>query len=139
MPLNGPSCSDRDCWQLRPARNCLAGCQGAASVCARLAAEFCLPLSGLAGPRSVMTAATGGQQGLVPLVPIHLGMGDVLREFLSISPMDMDVNANLIMDWDWVFSHNLRYFFRGGEVDLRSGAPLCKGTRHAHFLPPSRP
>jgi hypothetical protein len=90
-------------------------------ICARLAAELGLPPSGQAGPRSVLTAATGGQQGLVPPVLIHLGLGDVLRESLSISPMDMDVGADLILGWDWISSHDLRHFFREGRVDVRSG------------------
>jgi len=90
-------------------------------ICARLAAELGLPPSGQAGPRSVLTAATGGQQGLVPPVLIHLGLGDVFRESLSISPMDMDVGADLILGWDWISSHDLRHFFREGRVDLQLG------------------
>ena len=90
-------------------------------ICARLAAELGLPPSGQPGPRSVTTAATGGQQGLTPPVLIYLGLGDVLRESLSISPMDMDVGADLILGWDWISSHDLRHLYQAGRVDLRSG------------------
>ena len=90
-------------------------------ICARLAAALGLPPSGQAGPRSVITAATGGQQALAPPVLVHLGLGDVFRESLSISPMDMDVDADLILGWDWISSHDLRHLFQEGRIDLRSG------------------
>jgi hypothetical protein len=54
-------------------------------------------------------------------VQIYLGLGDVFRESLSISPMDMDVDADLILGWDWISSHDLRHLFQEGSVDLRSG------------------
>ena len=90
-------------------------------ICARLAAELGLQPSGQAGPQSVTTAATGGQQELVPPVQIYLGLGDVFRESLSISPMDMDVGDDLILGWDWISSHDLRHLFQEGRVDLRAG------------------
>ncbi len=93
-------------------------------ICARLAAaELGLPPFCQPGPRSVTTAATGGQQELIPRrlpdsrfppVLIYLGLGDVLRESLSIiiSPMDMDVGADLMLGWDWISSHDLLHLYR---------------------------
>ena len=66
-------------------------------ICARLAAALGLPPSGQAGPRSVATAAAGGQQGLGSPVLIHLSLGDAFHESLSILPMDMDVGDDLIL------------------------------------------
>ena len=90
-------------------------------ICARLAAALGLRPSGQPGPVSVLTAATGGAQVLAAPVRIHLGLGDAFREALSVSPMDMDVGADLILGWDWISSHDLQHLFQGGRVDLRSG------------------
>jgi hypothetical protein len=68
-------------------------------ICARLVAALGLPLSGQPGPLSVATAAAGGAQGLGAPVLIHLSLGDVFREAMSISPMDMDVGDDLILGW----------------------------------------
>ncbi len=43
-------------------------------ICARLAAGLSLPPSGQPGPRSVATAAAGGQQGLGAPVLVHLDL-----------------------------------------------------------------
>ena len=90
-------------------------------ICARLAAALGLQPSGQPGPLSVSTASTGGKQGLGAPVQIYLGLGDVFRESMSISPMDMDVGDDLILGWDWISSHDLRHLFVAGLVDLRSG------------------
>ena len=70
----------------------------------------------------------GCQQGLVPPVLIYLGLGDVFRESLSISPMDMDVSADLILGWDLISSHDWRHFFQEGSVDLLSGTARLQLT-----------
>ena len=66
-------------------------------IFARLAAALGLRPSGQPGPTSVTTAATGGTLGLAAPVLIHLGLGDAFREAMSVSPMDMDVDADLIL------------------------------------------
>ena len=39
--------------------------------------------------------------------------------------MDMDVDADLILGWDWISSHDLPHLYAGGHVSLQSGpAPL---------------
>ena len=91
-------------------------------ICARLAATLGLPPSGQPGPRSVATAAAGGQQGLGTPVLVHLSLGDAFRESMSVSPMDMDVSDDLILGWDWISSHDLQHLFQAGQVDLWSGS-----------------
>ena len=91
-------------------------------ICARLAAALGLPPSGQPGPRSVATAAAGGQQGLGTPVLVHLSLGDAFRESMSVSPMDMDVGDDLILGWDWISSHDLQHLFQAGQVDLLSGS-----------------
>ena len=90
-------------------------------ICARLAVELGLRPSGHTGPTSVSTAATGAPLGLLAPVLIHLSLGDTFREALSVSPMDMDVGADLILGWDWISSHDLHHLYADGQVRLRSG------------------
>ena len=90
-------------------------------ICARLAATLGLPPSAHPGPTSVTTAAPGGTQDLPAPVMAHLGLGDTFREALSVSPMDMDVDDDLILGWDWISSHDLRLLYVDGRVSLRSG------------------
>jgi hypothetical protein len=58
---------------------------------------------------------------LTPPVLMYLGLGDVLRESLSISRMDMDAGADLLLGWDCISSHDLRHLYQAGRVDIRSG------------------
>ena len=91
-------------------------------ICARLAAALGLPPSGEPGPRSVATAAAGGQHQLGAPVLLHLCLGDSFREAMSISPMDLEVGDDIILGWDWISSHDLRHLYQAGQVSLRSGA-----------------
>ena len=52
-------------------------------------------------------------------VRIFLGLGDAFREFLSVSPMDMDVGDDLILGWEWSSSHDLKHLYVTGQVDVR--------------------
>jgi len=95
-------------------------------ICAHLAAALCLRPSGQPGPTSVSTAAAGEALGLVEPVLIHLSLGDTFRESLSVSPMDMDVGADLILGWDWISSHDLHHLYADGHVRFRSGPDLLQ-------------
>ena len=57
---------------------------------------------------------------------IYLSLGDTLRESLSMSPMDLDVGADLILGWDWISSHDLGHLYAAGRVNLRSGPALLQ-------------
>ena len=90
-------------------------------ICARLATALGLRPSGQPGPTSVATAAAGGTLGLAAPVLLHLAFGDTFRESMSVSPMAMDVDADLILGWDWISSHDLHHLYDTGRVSLRSG------------------
>jgi hypothetical protein len=47
-------------------------------------------------------------------VLIHLSLGDTFRETLSLSPMDMDMGADLMFGWDWISSHDLDLLYADG-------------------------
>ena len=53
------------------------------------------------------TAREATTSGAAPPVLLHLALGDTFRESMSVSPMDMDVDADLILGWDWISSHDL--------------------------------
>ena len=95
-------------------------------ICARLTEALGLRPSGQLGPTSVSTAAAGEARDLVAPVLIHLSLGDSFRESLSVSPMDMDVGADLILGWDWISSHDLHHLYADGQVRLRSGPALLQ-------------
>ena len=103
-------------------------------ICARLAAGLGLRPSGQPGPTSVATATAGSTLGLDAPVLIYLGLGDMFREVMSVSPMDMDVGDDLILGWDWISSHDLRHLYTPGRVSLRSGPALLQ----LELLPASR-
>ena len=95
-------------------------------ICARLATALGLRPSGQPGPTSVSTAAAGESLSLIAPVRIHLSLGDTFRESLSVSPMDMDVGADLILGWDWISSHDLHHLYADGQVRFRSGPALLQ-------------
>ncbi len=64
---------------------------------------------------------------------IHLVLGDTLHESLSVSPMDMDVGADLILGWGLIFSHDLCHLYVDGRLSLQSWHALLQ----LDFLPTS--
>jgi hypothetical protein len=95
-------------------------------ICAHLAAVLNLAPSGQPGPGSVIMGGTGGTRDLAAPVQIFLSLGDVLSESLSVSPMDMDVDDDMILGWDWISSHDLRHLYADCQVSLLSGPALLK-------------
>ena len=72
-----------------------------------LAAALLLPPSRQAGPTRVTTAGHAESQDLAEPVLVHLGLGDSVRECLSMLPMDLHIGADVILGWDWISSHDL--------------------------------
>ncbi len=97
-------------------------------TCARLATALGLRPSGQPGPKSVSTEAAGAALGLVGPVLIHLSLGDTFRESLSVSPMDMDVGADLILGWDWFSSHDCNTSTLAARFVFGRGLLCCSMT-----------
>ena len=95
-------------------------------ICARLAATRALLPSGQPGPTSVTTAGAEGTLGLASPVLLHLAFGDTFRESISVLPMDMDVEADLILGWVWISSHDLHHLYGTGRVSLQSCTALLQ-------------
>ncbi len=64
---------------------------------------------------------------------VHLVLGDDFRELILVSPMAMDVGADLILGWDWISSHDLHHLYAASHVSLRSGPALLQ----LDLLPPT--
>ena len=56
---------------------------------------------------------------------IHLSLGDTFRETLSVSPMDLDVGADLILGWDWISSHDLHSSTPTARLVCARETPSC--------------
>jgi hypothetical protein len=77
-------------------------------ICSRLAAVAALgPNLGQPGPlaASVTTAVASGTLGLGAPVLLHSSLGNMFRESMCISPMDVGDDLILGSGWDWISSH----------------------------------
>ena len=52
---------------------------------------------------------------------VHLALGEAFLECMSVSPMELDAGADLILGWDWISSHDLQHLYAAGTVGIRSG------------------
>ena len=108
-------------------------------ILARLAAALGLQPAGQPGPTSVSTAAAWGELGLAAPGLLHLVLGNMLREAMSVSSMYMDASDDLVLDWDWISSHDLHHLYIAGRVCLRSGSvPLQLDLLPARVRPIAR-
>lgn len=84
-------------------------------------------------------AATGRPFDLAAPVQNYLGLASTFWESLSVSAMDMDVGDDLILGWDWISIHDLRYLYVPSQIYLQSGtARLQLDLLPAAFRPPLR-
>ena len=89
-------------------------------ICHQLASALRLPASHEPGPNSVTTAGHADAQGTPVLV--HLCLGDMFRESLSMMPMDLHSGTALVLGWDWISSHDLTHLYQQGMVQATTGA-----------------
>jgi hypothetical protein len=75
------------------------------------------------------------------------GLSDVIKfgvsESFSVSPMDVDEDDNMVLGWDWIWSHDLRSLYADSEcrvrVSLRYGPVLLQlGLLQASVCPYAR-
>ena len=55
---------------------------------------------------------------LPPPVVVHLALGtaEPLREVITMSPLDLGPELDIILGWDWISSHDLRFLYPQGGV-----------------------
>ena len=87
-------------------------------ICAPLARLLNLPPSSAPGPSAVSMASPGTQLPLPPPVSVHLVLGDgePLREVIDMSPLDLGPGLDIILGWDWISSHDLRFLYPQGDI-----------------------
>ena len=98
-------------------------------ICADLATLLNLPLGSGPGPALVTLASPDTQRTLPPPVAVHLALGSdpPLRELIDMSPLPLGSGLDIILGWDWISSHDLRFLYPQGAV---AGSGPC-GTLDA--------
>ena len=94
-------------------------------ICAQLVSLPALPVTSAHGPIAVILATADTTRLLLPPVVVHLALGaaEPLREVITMSPLDLGPELDIILAWDWIFSDELRFLYpQGGVV---GGGPLC--------------
>ena len=87
-------------------------------VCAQLVALLQLPPGSSSGPAAVSMASPDTTRALPPPVGVHLALGadGTLRELIDMSPLDLGPGLDIILGWDWISSHDLRFLYPIGTV-----------------------
>ena len=87
-------------------------------ICAQLASLLHLPVSSAPGPMAVSLATADTTRLLPPPVVVHLtfGAAEPLREVIPMSPLDLGAELDIILGWDWISSHDLRFLYPQGGV-----------------------
>jgi hypothetical protein len=70
------------------------------------------------GPAAVSMASPDTTRALPPpvQVPIALGTDVPLQELIDMSPLDLGPGLDVILGWDWISSHDLRFLYPRGAV-----------------------
>jgi hypothetical protein len=108
-------------------------------ICAELALALNLPVSSDPGPTAVTLATPDATRSVAPPVVVHLALGDgePLREVIAMSPLDLGPELDIILGWDWLSSHDLRFLYPQGCVS--GGGPqgaLSAPLRPTALAPP---
>ena len=87
-------------------------------VCAQLVALLQLPPGSSSGPAAVSMASPDTTRALPPPVGVRLALGadGTLRELIDMSPLDLGPGLDIILGWDWISSHDLRFLYPNGTV-----------------------
>ena len=87
-------------------------------ICAALAQALHLPVSSTPGPAAVTLATPDATRAVTPPVVVHLALGDAeaLREIVDMTPLNLGPEIDIILGWDWLSSHDLRFLYPQGCV-----------------------
>ena len=77
-----------------------------------------LPPGSGPGPAAVSMASPDMIRTLPPPVAVHLalGTGTPLCEIIDMSPLALGPGLDIILGWDWISSHDLRFLYPQGAV-----------------------
>ena len=64
------------------------------------------------------------------VVHLALGAAEPLREVITMSPLDLGPELDIILGWDWISSHDLRFLYpQGGVVGGGPQGPISAPLR----------
>jgi hypothetical protein len=71
-------------------------------------------------------------------VSLALGSTAAIREVIDMSPLDLGAGLDVILGWDWISSHDLRFLYPQGSITGVAGSntlelPLEKLRRRLNF------
>jgi len=55
-------------------------------------------------------------------VSLSLGTTAAVREVIDMSPLDLGSGLDVILGWDWISSHDLRFLYPQGSVTGAAGS-----------------
>ena len=85
-----------------------------------LTEQLGLPVDGAVGP-AVARSANGDLTSCLPPVTTHLTLGSHFKEVLAITPFPIGTGDDIILGWDWMQGHDLRFLYADGTVDVTTG------------------
>ena len=85
-----------------------------------LADQLGLPEDGALGP-TVARSANGELTSCRPPVTTHLALGSRLQEELALAPFPIGTGDDIILGWDWMQGHDLRFLYADGAADVTTG------------------
>ena len=86
-----------------------------------LADQLALPVDGAVGP-SVARSANGELTSCRPPVTTHLALGLHFQEELALTPFPIGTGDDIILGWDWMQGHDMRFLYADGAADVTTGA-----------------
>ena len=85
-----------------------------------LAAQLGLPTDGAVGPAAARSA-NGELTACRPPVTAHLTLGSRLQEELALTPFPIGTGDDIILGWDWMQGHDVRFLYADGAADVTAG------------------
>ena len=89
--------------------------------------HFLLPTT----PRSQISPVHARNTTCIP--PHPPPPGDTLRETIDMLPLDLGPNLDIILGWDWISSHDLRFLYPDGSVARGPTSGVGNFTAPLHY------
>ena len=86
-----------------------------------LADQLGLPTDGALGPTAARSAS-GELTSCLPPVTTRLALGSHFQEELALTPFPIGTGDDIILGWDWMQGHDVRFLYADGAADVTAGA-----------------
>ena len=111
-----------------------------------LADQLGLPTDGALGPTAARSAS-GELTSCLPPVTTRLALGSHFQEELALTPFPIGTGDDIILGWDWMQGHDVRFLYADGAADVTAGAqriqlslfPAARGGPEQRRAAPSSP